>query len=189
MWDSEVQTIRDLIYFRLARISCNTSSNISSSNSNKLTDDIYFKELFNEIRKSRNYCPVLTKEETEFNNVDVKCIYCGSATDVSPGHIVPKTLKLLRKCGSCNKIRGRHNLVWVCSECNKSKGLKGLYEFYKTKYANVGNYIDFIPPLIEKKYLTTIFCCYQCMGTLDSYIKDNNNEIDFVLLDSILQLL
>jgi hypothetical protein len=35
---------------------------------------------------------------------------------------------------------------------------------------------DIVPPLLEKKYLKTIFFCQECNGTIDAL--DEHNDID-----------
>jgi hypothetical protein len=46
------------------------------------------------------------------------------------------------------------------------KSAKGLYQFFKGKYPAERKFYDLIPPLLEKKYLKTIYNCHLCAGTL-----------------------
>jgi len=62
----------------------------------------------------------------------------------------------------------------------------GLYEFFKSKYSNEKKFYDFIPSLLEKKYLKTIYNCHKCAGTLDKGDLDGDKvltvlDIDFIL--------
>jgi hypothetical protein len=76
--------------------------------------------------------------------------------------------------------------VWSCRECNCSKGTKGLYEFFRDKFANERKYYDLIPPLLEKKYLKTIFNCHICAETIDKGDMDGDGEITLLDIDHIL---
>jgi hypothetical protein len=42
-----------------------------------------------------------------------------------------------------------------------------------------------IPPLLEKKYLKTIFNCHRCAGTLDACDAGRDEEITVLDIDSI----
>ena len=100
-----------------------------------------------------------------------------------------KFLSILRikpECEICDKIQGIHNQVWACRQCNSSKGTKGLYEFYKAKYPNEKKFYDLIPPLLEKKYLKTIYNCHKCVGTLNKGDIDGDGEISVMDIDFIL---
>ena len=35
---------------------------------------------------------------------------------------------------------------------------------------------DIIPPLVEKKYLKTVYRCHECAGTLDSVDADGDGD-------------
>jgi hypothetical protein len=47
-----------------------------------------------------------------------------------------------------------------------SDGEQGLHAFYSLKHRGDRKSCDFIPPLLEKKHLKTIYDCYTCSGTL-----------------------
>jgi 5-methylcytosine-specific restriction endonuclease McrA len=53
-------------------------------------------------------------------------------------------------CAACNRIHCIYNLVWACKNCNSSKGVKGLCEFFQLKYPDDKKFYDRIPPLAEK---------------------------------------
>ena len=89
-------------------------------------------------------------------------------------------------CERCDKIQSIHNQVWACEKCNLDKGTKGLYEFFKSKYPNEKKFYDLIPPLLEKKYLKTIYNCHQCAGTLDREDIDGDGEITVLDIDFII---
>ena len=101
-------------------------------------------------------------------------------------HIVPKSLRIKPQCETCEIIQGIHNQIWACSRCNFSKGIKGLYEFYREKYPGEKKFYDLIPPLLEKKYLKTIINCHKCAETLVSDDLDHDSEITVLDIDFIL---
>ncbi len=48
-------------------------------------------------------------------------------------------------------------------------------------------FYDFIPPLLEKKYLKTIINCHQCAQTLSMGDLDHDGKITVLDIDFILQ--
>jgi hypothetical protein len=42
-------------------------------------------------------------------------------------------------------------------------GVQGLYSFYRLKHRGDKKFYDSIPPLLEKKYLKTIYNCSQLL--------------------------
>lgn len=64
---------------------------------------------------------------------------------------------------------GIHNQIWACKDCNGAggKGTKGLYTFYHDMHPEEKKFQDIIDPLVEKKYLKTIYHCHECNGTLN----------------------
>jgi hypothetical protein len=95
---------------------------------------------------------------------------------------VPKTLHINDKCPTCPKITEIHNFEWACKKCNSSKGQDGLYKFFKRLHPDEDEYFDIIPPLLEKKYLKTIYSCHECAGTLDKPIDAADSD-SYLLLD------
>jgi len=54
------------------------------------------------------------------------------------------------------------------------------------KYPNERNFYDFIPPLLKKKYLKTIYDCHRCAGTLTKGDIDGDGKITVLDIDFIL---
>ncbi len=65
------------------------------------------------------------------------------------------------------------------------KSAKGLYRFFKEKYPGEKKFYDLIPPLLEKKYLKTIYNCHECAGTLDAGDIDGDGELTVLDIDQI----
>ena len=73
------------------------------------------------------------------------------------------------------------------ASCNSEKGTKGVYQFFRDKYPEDTQFFDHIPPLLEKKYLKTIYSCHIC-NTIDQADFNQNNEIDIFDLDIALAI-
>jgi hypothetical protein len=54
------------------------------------------------------------------------------------------------------------NAVWICAQCNSSKGSKRLYEWYGLEKRNEP------PRIAEGKYLKFLLSIHEGRGTLDS---------------------
>ena len=87
---------------------------------------------------------------------------------------MPKSLRIRQECETCDTIQGIHNQIWACGRCNSVKATKGLYQFFKDKFPTERKFYDLIPPLLEKKYLKTIYNCHLCAGTLRLLLQENS---------------
>jgi hypothetical protein len=54
------------------------------------------------------------------------------------------------------------------------------------KYRGEGKFYDLEPPLLEKKYLKTIYNCHLCAGTLDAGDIDGDGELTVLDIDQII---
>ena len=115
-----------------------------------------------------------------------KCVYCGAEIDLHKEHIVPKSLRIKPECATCDTIQGIHNQIWACRICNSVKGTMGLYEFFRSMHPDESKYYDLIPPLLEKKYLKTMFQCHGCAQTLDGGDIDGDRELTVLDIDWVL---
>jgi hypothetical protein len=59
---------------------------------------------------------------------------------------------------------------------------------FRDKYPEDTQFFDHIPPLLEKKYLKTIYSCHICNNTIDQADFNQNNEIDIFDLDIALAI-
>jgi hypothetical protein len=66
------------------------------------------------------------------------------------------------------------------------KSAKGLYQFFKYKFPADRKFYDLIPPLLEKKYLKTIYNCHSCAGTLDGGDINGDGELTVLDIDHIM---
>jgi len=186
MPDRDVRTILDLIYYQYAKIIARSAFGVSDGKEAKRQHYGFIKQTFRELKSGVKSWSEITREDWQFVESEKKCIYCGTKSYIHREHIVPRSLQIKPECGTCDKIQGIHNQVWACRHCNSSKGTKGLYEFYKAKYPNERKFYDLIPPLLEKKYLKTIYNCHECAQTLTKGDIDGDGEISILDIDFIL---
>ncbi|NWF76865.1 MAG: HNH endonuclease [Nitrospirae bacterium] len=187
MPDKDVKTIRNLIYYQYAKIIARRA--FSTSDGKEAKKQRYYgfiKKTFLELKNGTKSWSEITHEDWQLVDSEKKCIYCGAESDIQKEHIVPRSLQIKLECRTCDKIQGIHNQVWACRQCNSSKGTKGLYEFFKEKYPNERKFYDLIPPLLEKKYLKTIYNCHVCAQTLTKGDIDGDGEISVLDIDFIL---
>ena len=186
MPDKDVKTIKDLIYYQYAKIIAKRAFDKSNGKDAKKNHYGFIKKTFLELKNGVKSWSDITREDWQFVESEKSCIYCGAKENLHREHIIPKSLRIKPECEICDKIQGIHNQVWACGKCNLDKGTKGLYEFFKSKYPNEKKFYDFIPPLLEKKYLKTIYCCHQCTGTIDNGDIDGDGEVSVLDIDFII---
>jgi len=186
MPDRDVQTVKDLIFYQYSKLVCRSAFHIPNGVKAKGEHYGFIKKTFLDLKSGRKKWSDIIREDLQFLEVDKKCIFCGSEEEVSREHIVPKSLYIKNECASCDRIQGIHNMLWACKNCNSVKGVRGLYEFYQSKYPDNNKFYDSIPPLAEKKYLKTMYCCHECAGTLNSSDSNNDGLIDVLDIDYIL---
>ncbi len=186
MPDRDVKTIRDLIYYQYAKIIARRAFSVPDGKEAKKQHYGFIKKTFQELKNGAKSWSEITREDWQFVESEKKCIYCGTESELHKEHIVPRSLQIRSECRTCNKIQSIHNQVWACKQCNSSKGTKGLYEFFRAKYPNEKKFYDIIPPLLEKKYLKTIYNCHECAQTLSKGDIDSDGEISVLDIDFIL---
>jgi len=186
MPDRDVRTIINLIYYQYAKIIARSAFGVSDGKEAKRQHYGFIKQTFRELKSGVKSWSDITREDWQFVESEKKCLYCGTKIYIHREHIVPRSLQIKPECGTCDKIQGIHNQVWACRQCNSSKGTKGLYEFYKAKYPNERKFYDLIPPLLEKKYLKTIYNCHECVQTLTKGDIDGDGEISILDIDFII---
>lgn len=177
MPDRDVKTVRDSIYYQYAKIIARRAFSVRDGKAAIAQSYGFIKKTFRELQEGTKKWSEITREDWQFVESDKKCSYCGYEEDLHREHIVPKSLKIKPECGACDTIQSIHNQVWACKKCNLLKHTKGLYEFFKLLHPSDKKYYDLIPPLLEKKYLKSIYCCRECAVTLDKGDIDGDAEI------------
>jgi hypothetical protein len=186
MPDRDVETIRDLILYQYAKIIARSALGAGDSVAAKKEHYGFIKTTFRRLKSGEMSWSDILREDWQLVESEQRCAYCGGEGELHREHIVPRSLRILAKCETCDRIQGIHNQIWACRRCNSLKGTKGLYEFFRDQLPGEKKYYDVIPPLLEKKYLKTIFCCHECAETLgrtdlDGDGKPTVTDIDFIL--------
>jgi ribosomal protein S14 len=163
MPDREVKTIRDLIYYQYAKIIAKSAFGPDA----KKESYGFIKKTFRELRDDEMKWSAILREDKQLVEAEKKCVYCGAMEDLQWEHIVPKSIAINKRCPTCDRVQGIHNQILACRTCNTRKGTTGLYRFMNELYPDARSLSDILPPLLEKKYLKTIYYCHQCKGSLD----------------------
>ena len=186
MPDRDVKTVLDLIYYQYAKIIARRAFGAPDGKEAKKQSYGFIKDTFRDLKSGAKSWSQITREDWQFVEAEKKCIYCGSEIDLHKEHIVPKSLGIRGDCSTCDTIQGIHNQIWACGRCNSMKSAKGLYQFFKAKNPGERKFYDVIPPLLEKKYLKTIYNCHKCAGTLDAGDIDGDGELTVLDIDHII---
>ena len=186
MPDRDVRTIRDLIYYQYSKLITRSAFAESDGKSANARHYGFIKQTFRDLQAGRKNWSEITREDWHLVESEARCSYCGSPENLQREHVVPRSLAIKPECSTCHRLHDIHNQVWGCRECNSSKGFHGLYEYFHLRYAMEKRFFDFIPPLVEKKYLKTIFYCHRCAGTLDGGDLDGDGEISVLDIDYII---
>ena len=163
MPDREVKTIRDLIYYQYAKIIAKSALGPDA----KKSGYGFIKTTFRQLRDDEKKWSEILREDKQLVEAEKRCAYCGSEEGLQWEHIVPRSVRINERCPDCDRVQGIHNQIWACRTCNARKGTKGLYHFMKELHPDAKPFSDILPPLLEKKYLKTIYYCHLCKGTLD----------------------
>jgi 5-methylcytosine-specific restriction endonuclease McrA len=185
MPDRDVATIKDLIFYQYAKIIAKRAMHAPDGKQAKSSHYGFIKTTFRELKTGKKNWSEITREDWQFVESDKECIYCGAKEDLQREHIVPKSILIKPECVSCDTIQSIHNQVWGCRTCNSKKSTMGLYSFYRDKYPSEKKFYDFIPTLLEKKYLKTIYSCHECANTLNASDLDGDGEITVLDLDYV----
>lgn len=186
MPDRSVQSIRDLLYYQYTKVIARRAFSAADGKEAKKAHYGFIKKTFNELKSGAKSWSDISREDWQLVESDKKCAYCGAESDLQREHIVPRSLHIKPECASCDAIQSIHNQVWACRKCNSLKGTKGLYEFFRDRYPGEKKFYDLIPPLLEKKYLKTIFNCHDCAGSIEKGDIDGDGELTVLDLDHII---
>lgn len=188
MPDRDVKTINDVINFQYAKIIACSSFDLPNGKEAKKNCYGFVKNKFKDLQSGKIKWSDILREDWQFAESDKECAYCGSKTNLTHEHIVPRSFNENERCCECDTIQGIHNQVWACGHCNSEKGTMGLYSFYKKKLNGETKFYDLIPALIEKKYLKTIFCCFErCAKCLEQGDLDGDGQITVLDIDYALK--
>jgi len=182
-----IRTIQDIIFYQYAKIIAKSAFCIKNGREAKKKHFGFIKKTFLELKNGSKSWSDIIREDKQLVKTEKKCIYCGVRfNNLNWEHIVPKSLCIKPECKVCKTIQGIHNQILACRQCNSVKRTMGPYEFFKTKYPNEKKFYDLLPPLLEKKYLKTIYNCHKCAQTLDKEDLDGDGKVTVLDIDFIL---
>ena len=170
MPDSSVHTIKDQIFFQYAKIIACSAYGCMNWWEAKKKYYWFIKNKFKQLRDDSITRSTILREDKQMLDEEKKCVYCGTSENLSRDHIVAKSLKIKESCATCDKIQWISNHIWACQSCNSKKSDSWLYHFRKKLHPEEKKFYDTLPPLLEKKYLKTIYCCHLCNRSLENAI-------------------
>lgn len=180
---SEIKTIEHIIFYQYAKIIAKSSFGHLDGKEAKSKSFGFIRNTVRKLISGEKKWSDISREDWQFVEAEKVCFYCGSNQNLEREHIVPKSINIKSECKTCERILGIHNQIWACKSCNGAggKGTKGLYTFYKDMHPEERKFHDIIDPLVEKKYLKTIYHCHECNGTL--HCEDLDGDGDITVLD------
>ena len=187
MPDRDVHTVKDVIFFQYSKIIAKAAFKHGDGREAKKASYGFIKKTFRDLQTGVKVWSEITREDWQFVGSEKSCIYCGSGENMHKEHIVPKSLKINERCSECGRIQEIHNQIWACADCNRKKSTMGLYQFYKTRLPEEKKFFDFLPPLLEKKYLKTMYHYHECAGTLESTDLDDDGQMTVLDIDWIIK--
>jgi hypothetical protein len=188
MPDREVRTIRDLIYYQYAKIVARSAFSAADGKSAKAQHYGFIKNMFRQLTSGEKSWSDITREDKELVEAERACSYCGALDELHWEHLVPRSVRINERCAACERILGIHNQAWACRSCNSQKGTRGLYDYYRQRFPDEKKFFDLIPPLLEKKYLKTIYNCHRCAATLDAGDIDGDGVITVLDIDAVIRI-
>ena len=188
MPDRDTKTIRDVIWFQYAKLIARAAFKLPDGAAAKKKCYGFIKNVFRELQAGTKSWSDITREDWQLVDAEKQCAYCGATTDLAHEHIVPKSLLINERCPCCDKIQTIHNQVWVCKSCNSAKGTMGLYAFFRSRMPENKKFYDFLPALVEKKYLKTAYDCLACANCLDAGDLDGDGQMTVLDIDYALKV-
>ncbi|MEM4736713.1 MAG: HNH endonuclease [Nitrososphaeria archaeon] len=149
-----VKTVRDLIFWQYAKI-------ISESSGFGKKNWGFIMRKFKQLREGEIFWNEIREYVKEREKKD-ECIFCGRKKDLTLDHLFPRCL---------NGPDDEKNIVFVCKECNSSKGAKRLYEFWTMRKGLEGAKYE-VPRIAEGKYLKFVYEVLEENGLLDLDIDE-----------------
>ncbi len=142
-----VKTVRDLIYWQYSKI-ISESAGIGKHNYS------FVMNRFRQLQQGDLYWNLIREYVTEKRD---ECIFCGARGQLTMDHLFPRALR---------GPEDEKNIVWVCTNCNASKGAKRLYQWWASKGGLKSAKYD-VPRVAEGKYLKLLYETLDAKGLLD----------------------
>lgn len=179
--------IRDVIWFQYSKLVARRAYKLQDGHEAKKHCYGFIKNLLHELQAGTKSWEEVTRENWPAVVAEEKCLYCGSEDDLDRVPILPRPHLIDDRCPYCDKRQSARNLVWVCGSCVAQKGDLGFYEFFKLRMPDQVKFYDFIPALVEKKYLEAAYECLDCAKRLDEGDADGDDELTVLDIDHALK--
>jgi HNH endonuclease len=147
-----IKTIREEIYYEYAKL-------ISRTVYNGQIEYGFVINKVKELKSGRITISDTIREWQKEQKMPKECVYCGSIENLTTDHLIPRN-----KGGDDSA----DNLVLACSNCNSSRGDKGVFEWLGLKEK------DKLHRLVAGKYLKELLRIHEEAGTLDIYKSELN---------------
>ena len=152
----QINTIRELIFWSYANLAMAHSAVSRQEKSYSKLSFIIRSRLFAGLMSGKmKLGSMLDDERVKIEYSDV-CAYCGSESDISIDHIIPKI---------ANGSNSADNLVRSCKHCNSSKGGRDLLEWHYKRN-------EFPSLLILRRYLKLVYSYCGEHDILDASVDD-----------------
>jgi hypothetical protein len=184
-----VKNVRDLIYWQYAKI-------IAVSAGFHKNDYGFVTSKLKQLREKEIFWNGIREYVKEKEKKD-ECIFCGAEADLTLEHLLPRHF---------NGPNEEKNVVWICRQCNSSKGAKRLYEYWVYKCGlkdgknavpriAEGKYLKFAYEVLEKRALlgleidqVTAQICPRCDMKSLCIKEDTEGKLSVLCLDGMLTL-
>jgi hypothetical protein len=154
-----VKTIKDLIFWQYSKI-------ISESAGFGKRNWGFVMKKFKQLQEGEIFWNEIREYVKEKEKKD-ECIFCGKKTNLTIDHLLPRCF---------NGPNDEKNVIFVCKECNSSKGSRRLYEFWTLKKGLEGAKYE-VPRIAEGKYLKFIYEVLKNKGLLDLTMNEIKKHV------------
>lgn len=138
-----MKTIQDLLFWQYSKLIARSAGYEKNYG--------FIMDRFKKLKSGEVSWSGSLREYIREREVSGRCIYCGSTSDLSVDHLIPR---------SRGGIDSGDNAVEACKSCNSSRGDKGIYEWFELGKRNE------VPRIVEGKYLKLLFGLHEGKGTL-----------------------
>jgi hypothetical protein len=187
MVDKEVNTIKDLIYYQFAKIVVKDMLNLQDREDARQRHYGFIKSTFRGFIRENKPWSEITGNNEKYFEPEENCSFCGiQHKELHAENLIKCTININQLCKTCNNLKSIQNQIKMCSVCGTARGQLGLYEYFHKIFPGIYFYYDFIPRRLEETYLTLIYSCHECAGTLNKGDINKDGKLDVLDIDFIL---
>ncbi len=154
-----IKTVRDLIYWQYAKI-ISESAGLGKKNWR------FVMNRFRKLQQQEIFWNEIREYVKEHENPN-ECIFCGERGTLTLEHLFPQSMR---------GPQDEKNVIWVCQQCNSSKGARRPYEWYTQVRGLRGAKYD-VPRIAEGKYLKLVYEILEQKGLLDLSVEELTSQV------------